>query len=111
MIRGVSLQSLVVVGIISVTLVATGCRKAKVAPSPAGGTAAPTTNKVAAEVEDQLKSGLYQLQPENLGIDSRVEDAVSVLNNWWSAVKSANLEPTGLTPPGDSRNIAHCAGP
>ncbi len=52
-----------------------------------------------AEIEDQLKSALYQLQPENMGIDARPEDAVSVLNNWWGAVQAAKLEPTGATPP------------
>jgi tetratricopeptide (TPR) repeat protein len=52
-----------------------------------------------ADIEEQLKSALYQLQPENLNIDSRLDDAVSVLNHWWSAVQAADLEPTGLTPP------------
>lgn len=52
-----------------------------------------------AEIEDQLKSALYQVQPENMGIDSRPEDAVSILNNWWGAVQAAKLEPTGATPP------------
>jgi hypothetical protein len=49
-----------------------------------------------AEIEDQLKSALYQLQPENLGIDSQLSDAVSVVNSWWSAVEQAGLKPTGL---------------
>ncbi len=48
------------------------------------------------EIEDQLRSALYQLQPENLNIDSRVDDAISVLNNWWAAVETAKLMPTGL---------------
>ena len=52
-----------------------------------------------AEIEDQLTSALYQLQPDKLGVESQLGDAVSVLNNWWSAVESADLEPTGLTPP------------
>lgn len=48
------------------------------------------------EIEDQLRSALYQLQPENLNIDSNVDDAISVLNNWWVAAETAKLLPTGL---------------
>lgn len=100
MIRGVSLRSILWVSAFAIVLVAQGCKpKAAPAPAPTGNTPAPAAGKVAVEVEDQLKSGLHQLQPENLGIDSRLEDAVSVINNWWAAVKSAGLEPTGLTPP------------
>ncbi len=101
MIRGVSVRRTSVGISLCCTLVIVGCSPKPPAPAvPAtGGTAAAPNKVVAAEVEDQLKSGLYQLQPENLGVDSRLEDAVSVLNNWWSAVKSAELVPTGLTPP------------
>lgn len=78
----------------------TGCRPAArpAAPAAAATTGGPTPSQIT-EIEDQLKSALFQVQPENLGIDSRVDDAVSVLNNWWAAVKAARLEPTGLTPP------------
>lgn len=67
--------------------------------SPAGGANPSEGSTRQTEIEDQLKSALYQLQPENLGIDAQLEDAVSVLNNWWSEVESAGLAPTGLTPP------------
>jgi transglutaminase-like putative cysteine protease len=55
--------------------------------------------KAVTEIEDQLKSALYQLQPENLQIDSNLEDATSVLNNWWAAAQAANLTPTVSPPP------------
>jgi len=77
-----------------------GCRKGTSSGSSSiAAPAAKSTSALHAEIEDQLKSALYQLQPENLGVDARLDDAVSVLNNWWSAAKAAKLEPTGLTPP------------
>jgi hypothetical protein len=81
-------------------MVSQGCRGNSTSTSSATSqAAAPDGSALQIEVEDQLKSALYQLQPENLGIDSRLDDAVSVLNNWWAAVEAAKLEPTGLTPP------------
>ncbi len=97
MFRGENRSVAVSTGVLLAMLLFCGCKKSA-PPTPTATT--PSANRaVATEVEDQLKSALYQLQPENLGIDSRIDDAVSVLNNWWSAVKSAKLEPTGLTPP------------
>jgi tetratricopeptide (TPR) repeat protein len=87
--------------VMGLAVVAAGCGRPK-ASSPAAATgspgAAPSSAQLA-EIEDQLRSALYQLQPENLNIDSRLDDAVSVLNNWWAAVKEANLEPKGLILP------------
>ncbi len=99
MFRGENRSVTVCVGFLLAGLFLSGCKPAAAPPVTAPAPAAGGKGAVAAEVEDQLKSALYQLQPENLGIDSRIDDAVSVLNNWWSAVKIAELQPTGLTPP------------
>lgn len=99
MFRGVNRSVTVWLGFLLAGLFLSGCKPAAAPSVPAPAAAAGGKGAVAAEVEDQLKSALYQLQPENLGIDSRIDDAVSVLNNWWGAVKAAELEPTGLTPP------------
>lgn len=83
------------VGLIAALVACVGCETSRPVP------VAPTKKSVVrqADIEEQLKSALYQLQPENLGIDARVDDAVSVLNHWWSAVQAADLQPTGLVPP------------
>ncbi len=94
--RKVGLVGWVTLGLMGLT----GCpaRTPVANTGPAPGAKAAASAQVA-EIEDQLKSALYQLQPENMGIDSRPEDAVSILNNWWGAVRAAKLEPTGATPP------------
>ena len=47
--------------------------------------------------EDVLSSALHQLQPENLGIDSDLEAAISVLNSWKGLAEKTR--PAGLKPP------------
>uniref|UniRef100_A0A7C2JY83 Tetratricopeptide repeat protein n=1 Tax=Schlesneria paludicola TaxID=360056 RepID=A0A7C2JY83_9PLAN len=89
----------VMAGVFGLTFGSVGCRKPVTTPTANNKAAsAPVTAQVT-EIEDQLKSALYQLQPENLNIDARLDDAVSVLNNWWAAVEEAGLKPVGLTPP------------
>lgn len=71
-------------------------------PAPTGGENSAAANAAGgrtadAEIEDQLRSALYQLQPEHLNIDSRLDDAISVLNNWWEAIEEARLKPTGIS--------------
>ncbi len=80
---------------------ALGCNSGSAKPKEAN--TASTESRTAeservTEIEDQLRSALYQLQPENLGIDSNPEDATSVLNNWWAAAQVAKLVPTTATP-------------
>ncbi len=99
MFRGENRFVTVPANVLLAVVLVSGCKPPVAPTAPAPATAPAGKGAVAAEVEDQLKSALYQLQPENLGIDSRIDDAVSVLNNWWGAVKAAELEPTGLTPP------------
>lgn len=99
MFRGVHQFVAVSASLLTAVLLIPGCKPSAAPPAAAPAAAPAPKGAVAAEVEDQLKSAIYQLQPENLGIDSRIEDAVSVLNNWWGAVKAAELQPTGLTPP------------
>jgi hypothetical protein len=84
---------------IAVILAAIGCKGSTSAPTPSAPKAGTPGAAQVGELEDQLKSALYQLQPENLNIDSRLDDAVSVLNNWWAAIKEAGLKPQGLTLP------------
>lgn len=87
-------------GLVGLLLLAgNGCQDKSPAPADKGPAAARVSEAQTGEIEDQLKSALYQLQPEHLDIDARLDDAVSVLNNWWSAVKEANLEPKGLVLP------------
>lgn len=77
-----------------------GCGTKGAAPAGSGTGAGDTTSgeaTVATEIEDQLRSALYQLQPEHLNIDSRLDDAISVLNNWWEAIEEARLKPTGVS--------------
>jgi hypothetical protein len=90
-----------VIACLSLSLLgASGCRRGGSTSQPSVDTPGGTDESSRqTQIEDQLKSALYQLQPENLGIDAQLEDAVSVLNNWWSAVEAAGLQPTGLTPP------------
>ncbi|HUQ69355.1 MAG TPA: hypothetical protein VM165_07530 [Planctomycetaceae bacterium] len=90
---------LAMIALAAVALGHSGCQDKAAAPNAAGKAATPVSSAQVGEVEDQLKSALYQLQPEHLNIDSRLDDAVSVLNNWWAAVKEAGLKPQGLTPP------------
>lgn len=52
----------------------------KAATNDKTGTAEPTVEKGSSE--HLLESALHQLQPENLGIDSNLESAVSMLNSW-----------------------------
>lgn len=80
-------------------LVGVGCRRNSSGASAASTKTKSTSTATASNVEDQLKTALVQLQPENLNITSHVSNAVSVLNHWWGAVKGAKLEPTGVTPP------------
>jgi len=86
---------------VSGLLILAGCHGTSPTSSPpvtAAGTPK-VSARVQAEVEDQLKGALDQLQLGNLGIDTQLNDAVSVLNNWWSVIKDSDLKPTGLTPP------------
>lgn len=89
--------------LVTITLPIAGCgpqRASGPATSKAKAEAEAAAQKEAVtEVEDQLRSAIYQLQPENLNIDSRLDDAVSVLNNWWAAVQAAKLLPTEVQPP------------
>ncbi|MBI1345246.1 hypothetical protein GC163_03065 [bacterium] len=80
-----------------------GCQSRSAPPansdSPSSGTAQgeEQTDQGLAEIEDQLRSALYQLQPENLNIDSRLDDAVSVLNNWFVAAKASEMIPAATS--------------
>lgn len=76
-----------------------GCPKSSSQPETSSTSAGVTETPQAGvtEIEDQLRSALYQLQPENLNIDSRLDDAVSVLNNWWAAAQEAKLIPEGMS--------------
>jgi hypothetical protein len=92
-------RAVVAVGL-AVLALAAGCwSRSPVGTSSKNRAGGSDTTVQQSEIEDQLKSALYQLQPDKLGIESNLDDAVSVLNNWWSAVETADLEPTGLTPP------------
>ncbi len=89
------------VGLLAMLPVLYGCQKSAStgsAAKSAGGTANSPAEQEVSEIEDQLRSALYQLQPEHLNIDARLDDATSVLNNWWAAVKAAKLLPTGSQP-------------
>jgi len=85
-----------------VAVFAVGCQP-KSAPAPAADDASGNVTTDApdnpaegiVEIEDQLRSALYQLQPENLNIDSRLDDAISVLNNWWVAAEASQVIPAG----------------
>lgn len=80
---------------LAVVFVATGC-PSKPAGKPETKSVAPTTADQST-AEDILGSAILQLQPENLGIDSDLESAVSVLNSWAGLAKATR--PESLTPP------------
>ncbi len=96
---GISSRTLWLMLAIAVAVPLSGCgSRTKPAEAPTAEEAAKKADETVSEIEDQLRSALYQLQPENLNIDSRVDDAISVLNNWWAAIEAADLKPSGLAP-------------
>lgn len=91
------------VGWLAWAILAVGCQP-QAAKAPVADPSAATTeseadraNEGIVEIEDQLRSALYQLQPENLNIDSRLDDAVAVLNNWWAAAEASKVIPEGTS--------------
>lgn len=58
-----------------------GC-SGKPAPKPGATTPAPAAGATTAAEDDMLASAVFQLQPENLGIDADLTSVVSVLRNW-----------------------------
>ena len=59
----------------TLVILVAGCSQRTVSPSTASPTAGPTS-------DDVLMSALIQLSPENFGINSDAEKAVSLLNSW-----------------------------
>lgn len=85
---------------ICLLLIGGGCQRRFVTEQQRPGSQANQTTLDHSDIDNQLRSALHQLQPENLGIDSQVDDAISMLNHWWTGVQTAGLDPGGVTLPG-----------
>lgn len=68
--------------IIGLMVLTTGCSGPAAKPAATSKTGAATSTGVKQTSEHMLESALHQMLPENLGIDSDLESAVSTLNSW-----------------------------
>jgi TolA-binding protein len=77
-----------------------GCQHQSSSPS-AGATGNASVNKGGSPpsdpATDMLRSAMFQLQPENLGIDSDPDAAISVLNSWREQTSLIEVERYGFT--------------
>lgn len=71
-----------------------GCN-GKPAPKPAA--AVPAAAATSTAEDDMLASAVFQLQPENLGIDADVTSVVSVLRNWREQSQLFKSDADGFT--------------